>query len=67
MSKPNCKITRNFAFGDKQYKKGSEAYLSGDAEAFALENNLATDWIAKPAVKKAPKKTTKSVTIQGII
>ena len=39
--KPNCTITRNFAFGGKQYKKGTEAYLSGDAKDFAALNRLA--------------------------
>ena len=63
MSKNNCVITRNFAFGKTQYKKGP-AFLSGGAEDFAVENNLATDWIAAPSkpVKKA-KKETKHVTI----
>ena len=40
--KPNCIITRNFAFGNKQYKKGTETYLSGEAKDFAALNRLAT-------------------------
>ena len=32
---PNCTITRNFAFGGKQYKRGKKAYLSGEVKEFA--------------------------------
>lgn len=39
--KPNCMITRNFAFGGKQYKKGKEVYLSGDTKDFAALNRCA--------------------------
>ncbi len=41
---PTHNIIRNFAFGDpsKQYKKGTQAYLSGDALDFAALNHCAT-------------------------
>ena len=37
-------IIKNFAFGDpvKQYKAGTQAYLSGDALDFAALNHCAT-------------------------
>ena len=38
---PNCRITRNFAFGDKQYKKGKEYYLGGEVKEFAALNRCA--------------------------
>jgi len=38
---PNCTITRNFAFGGKQYKKGKQAYLSGEVKEFAAMNRCA--------------------------
>lgn len=38
---PNCTIIRNFAFGDKQYKRGKKAYLSGEVKEFAALNRCA--------------------------
>ena len=41
---PTHNITKNFAFGSpaKQYKKGTQARLSGDCLDFAALNRLAT-------------------------
>lgn len=41
---PTHNIIRSFAFGDpvKQYRKGTQAYLSGDALDFAALNHCAT-------------------------
>ena len=39
---PTHNIIRNFAFGDKQYKKGTQAYLSGECLDFAALNRCAT-------------------------
>jgi len=41
---PTHNIIKNFAFGDpvKQYKTGTQAYLSGDALDFAALNHCAT-------------------------
>ena len=41
---PTHNIIKNFAFGDpaKQYKKGTQARLSGDALDFAVLNRLVT-------------------------
>jgi hypothetical protein len=39
--KANCIVTRNFAFGDKQYKKGKHVYLNGEVKEFAALNRCA--------------------------
>ena len=41
--KPNCLITKSFAFGSpaKQYKKGKEMYLNDEVKEFAALNRCA--------------------------
>ena len=48
---PTHNIIKNFAFGDpaKQYKKGTQARLSGDCLDFAALNRCAT--MINPTVK----------------
>lgn len=48
----NCTVTRNFAFGDKQYKKGKEYHLSGDVKDFAALNRCAVMIKTEPEVKE---------------
>ena len=57
---PNCTITKGFAFEDskgkvKQYKKGREYHLSGDAKDFAALNRLAV--MIKSDEPEEPKET----------
>lgn len=48
---PNCEITKNFAFGDKQYRKGMRVYLSGEAKDFAALNRCAVFIKEEPRIE----------------
>lgn len=53
-----CFINRGFAFGGKQYRKGKEDSITGEALAFAKDGEFVTVLIDdKPKRKKQAKKT----------